>query len=71
MKYFFIAGEASGDLHGSSLINELKKLDNACEIHFLGGDLMRAVTGVRPIKHIKGDGLYGFLECVEKSFNYF
>lgn len=60
MKYFFIAGEASGDLHGSSLINELKKLDNACEIHFLGGDLMRAVTGVRPIKHIKEMAYMGF-----------
>ena len=60
MKYFFIAGEASGDLHGSSLINDLKILDNGCEILFLGGDLMRAVTGVRPIKHIKEMAYMGF-----------
>lgn len=60
MKYFFIAGEASGDLHGSSLIEELKKLDSTCEIRFLGGDLMRAASGVKPIKHIREMAFMGF-----------
>ena len=50
MKYFFIAGEASGDLHGSSLIDELKKLDDAFEIRYFGGDMMRAASGADTTK---------------------
>ncbi len=37
MKYYIIAGEASGDLHGSNLIRELKKLDNTAAIRCWGG----------------------------------
>ena len=40
MKYFFSAGEASGDLHASQVIRELLKLDSKAEITFLGGDSM-------------------------------
>lgn len=45
MKYFLIAGEASGDLHGSNLMRELKKHDAKAEFCFLGGDLMQAQGG--------------------------
>ena len=41
MKYYIIAGEASGDLHGSNLIKELKQLDANAEIRCWGGDLMQ------------------------------
>lgn len=44
MKYFLIAGEASGDLHASSLMQELKEADPKAEFRFMGGDLMGAVS---------------------------
>jgi len=44
MKYFLIAGEASGDLHASNLMKELKKLDPDAEFRFMGGDLMQEVS---------------------------
>ena len=40
MKYYLIAGEASGDLHGSNLIRELKEADRDAKFRFFGGDLM-------------------------------
>lgn len=45
MKYFIIAGEASGDLHASNLMRELKTADSAAEFRFSGGDLMKAEGG--------------------------
>ena len=42
MKYYIISGEASGDLHGSNLIKELKKRDVAADIRCWGGDKMEA-----------------------------
>ena len=47
MRYFLIAGEASGDLHASNLMIALKKEDPAAQFGFLGGDLMHAVGGMR------------------------
>ncbi|MDD2283779.1 MAG: lipid-A-disaccharide synthase [Paludibacter sp.] len=75
MKYFLIAGEASGDLHGASLMNELKQLDAECQFQFFGGDLMRAASGVRPVKHIKDMAFMGFwsvlknLSTIRKNFS--
>ena len=43
MKYYIIAGEASGDLHGSNLMKGLYSEDSDAEIRFWGGDLMNAV----------------------------
>ena len=40
MKYYLIAGEASGDLHGSNLIKEIKKIDSEAEFRCWGGDLI-------------------------------
>ena len=51
MKYYIIAGEASGDLYGSRLINEIKLLDNNAEIRFWGGDKMIS-SGGTIVKHI-------------------
>ncbi|MDR1259161.1 MAG: lipid-A-disaccharide synthase [Tannerellaceae bacterium] len=45
MKYYLIAGEASGDLHASDLMAELKKEDPSADFRYLGGDLMQAVGG--------------------------
>lgn len=42
MKYFISAGEASGDLHGAMLIEELRRLDRDASFTFLGGDAMSA-----------------------------
>lgn len=63
MKYYIIAGEASGDLHGSNLIKELKQLDNAANIHCWGGDLMQA-AGATLIKHYRELAFMGFAEVV-------
>ncbi len=60
MKYFLIAGEQSGDFHGSTLINELKQTDNKSKFKFLGGDLMREAAGVRPLRHIREMSFMGF-----------
>lgn len=62
MKYYVIAGEASGDLHGSNLLKEIKEKDPACEIRFWGGDLMAEVVGEKPVKHYKDLAFMGFLE---------
>lgn len=61
MKYYIIAGEASGDLHGSNLIRELKKLDPAADIHCWGGDKMKEAGG-QLVKHYRELAFMGFLE---------
>ena len=50
MKYYLIAGEASGDLHGSNLMKTLKEVDDKADFRFYGGDLMQAQGGVL-VKH--------------------
>ena len=60
MKYFIIAGEASGDLHASGLMRELKKADTNAEFCFLGGDLMQAQGG-KMIKHYRDMAFMGFV----------
>ena len=52
MKYYIIAGEASGDLHGSNLIKEIIKLDSNAEIKAWGGDKMQD-AGATIVKHFK------------------
>ena len=49
MKYFLIAGEASGDLHASNLMAALKEKDPEADFRFFGGDLMQAVGGTLSI----------------------
>lgn len=64
MKYFFSAGEASGDLHASRLISELKNLDPEADFEFLGGDLMAAEAGKAPVVHIRQMAYMGFSEVI-------
>lgn len=64
MKYYIIAGEASGDLYGSRLITELKSLDNNAEIRFWGGDKM-VLSGGTIVKHIRDLAFMGFYEVIK------
>ena len=64
MKYYLIAGEASGDLHGSHLIREIKKLDVAADIRCWGGDLM-GEAGAKVVKHYKELAFMGFTEVIQ------
>ena len=61
MKYYIIAGEASGDLHASKLVAEIKKKDKKAEIRGCGGDLMKA-QGVELLKHYRTMAYMGFIE---------
>jgi len=63
MKYYIIAGEASGDLHGSNLIKEILKKDPSAELRCWGGDLMESAGG-EIIKHYKDLAFMGFIEVV-------
>jgi lipid-A-disaccharide synthase len=63
MKYYIIAGEASGDLHGSNLIRELKKLDTTASIRCWGGDKMQEAGGDL-VKHYRDLAFMGFTEVL-------
>ena len=63
MKYYIIAGEASGDLHGANLMKALYKEDSSAEIRFWGGDLMQNVGGTL-VKHYRELAFMGFAEVV-------
>ncbi len=67
MKYYIIAGEASGDLHGSNLIKELKKNDPSANIRCWGGDLMEAAGGTL-VTHYKERAFMGFIEIIKNLF---
>lgn len=63
MKYYIIAGEASGDLHGSNLIKEIKKQDPSAVIRCWGGDKMQAAGG-ELVKHYRDLAFMGFAEVL-------
>ena len=60
MKYYIVAGEASGDLHASNLMKSLKERDREADFRFFGGDLMQSVGGVL-VKHYKEMAFMGFI----------
>lgn len=60
MKYYLIAGEASGDLHASHLMQALKQRDSEADFRFFGGDLMAAVGGTR-VRHYRELAYMGFI----------
>ena len=60
MKYYLIAGEASGDLHASRLMQAIKAEDPEAEFRFFGGDLMAAVGGTR-VRHYRELAYMGFI----------
>lgn len=69
MRYYIIAGEASGDLHGANLIRALARRDTAADIRYWGGDQMAAAcreTGLQAVqvKHISSLAYMGFVEVV-------
>lgn len=63
MKYYIIAGEASGDLHGSRLIRAIKKNDTSANIRAWGGDLMER-EGASIVKHYRELAFMGFVEVI-------
>jgi lipid-A-disaccharide synthase len=64
MRYYIIAGEASGDLHGSNLIREIRKRDPEADIRCWGGDMMQA-AGATLVKHYRDLAFMGFVEVVK------
>lgn len=64
MKYYIISGEASGDLHGSNLMKELKILDPAAEFRIWGGDMMQEQGG-ELVKHYRELAFMGFAEVLK------
>ena len=65
MRYFIIAGEASGDIHGSALIKSLKEQDSEAQVEFLGGDLMARSAGHEPLIHYRDMAFMGFIEVIK------
>jgi lipid-A-disaccharide synthase len=63
MKYYLIAGEASGDLHASNLMKALSETDPEADFRFLGGDLMQSVGGAL-VKHYREMAYMGFVPVV-------
>ena len=63
MKYCLIAGEASGDLHGSNLMKGLKGLDRGAEFRYFGGDLMAAEGGTL-VRHYRQTAVMGFIKVI-------
>ena len=63
MKIYIIAGEASGDLHGSNLMKAMLQEQPECDFRFWGGDEMSRVGGTR-VKHIKELAFMGFVEVL-------
>ena len=63
MKYYIVAGEASGDLYGSNLIKEIKKIDSKATFRAWGGDLMN-LEDVKLVRHYKDHNYMGFAEVI-------
>src|SRR5690554_5816451 len=63
MKYYLIAGEASGDLHGSNLMRELKQADLDAQFRYFGGDLMQNEGGTL-VKHYREMAFMGIVNVV-------
>jgi lipid-A-disaccharide synthase len=63
MKYYIIAGEASGDLHAANLLKEIRKNDPAAEFRGFGGDLMQA-QGTHLVRHYRDLAFMGFIEVI-------
>lgn len=67
MRYYLIAGEASGDLHGSNLIKGLKATDPQAEFRIWGGDLMAAASGETPVRHYADTAVMGLTDVLGKA----
>lgn len=67
MKYYIIAGEASGDLHGANLITELRKVDEQAEFRLWGGDKMAQAADTALVKHYNTYDYMGIMEVVKHA----
>ena len=64
MRYYIIAGEASGDMLGAHLVQALKARDSQADFRYWGGDNMKAAVGHTPVRHIRDLAFMGFLEVL-------
>lgn len=64
MRYFIIAGEPSGDIHGANLIKAIKQVDADANFAFWGGDQMQKEANTKPLKHISELAFMGFVEVL-------
>ena len=64
MKYYLISGEASGDLHGSNLMRELRQVDLYANFRYWGGEKMEAQGGIL-VKHYRDHAFMGFFEVIK------
>ena len=64
MKYYLIAGEASGDLYGANLMKSLKRMDSQANFRYWGGDNM-ARQGGSLVKHYKHHAFMGFFQVIK------
>ncbi len=64
MKYYLISGEASGDIHGSKLMEDIKIYDNKADFRYWGGDQMKSQGG-KLVKHFKNHSFMGFWEVLK------
>ncbi len=67
MRYFLIAGEASGDLHGSNLIKGLKAEDPKAEFRFWGGEMMADACGQKALHHYSEGAVMGITDVLRKA----
>ena len=67
MRYYLIAGEASGDLHGGNLIKGLKKADPCAEFRFWGGDMMAQASLSAPVVHYRDCAVMGISDVLHKA----
>ena len=65
MRYFLVAGEASGDLHASALIRALKAEDPEASFAFMGGDKMAAAAGIPPVVHYRDVAFMGVVSVLK------
>ncbi|MCB9227032.1 MAG: lipid-A-disaccharide synthase [Chitinophagales bacterium] len=65
MKYYLIAGEASGDMHGANLMLAIKQQDTTAEFRFWGGDKMAQIPNATQVEHYKNTAFMGFVEVLK------
>ena len=65
MRYYLIAGEASGDLHGANLMRAILAKDPSSEFRFWGGDKMAKIANAQQVEHYKNTAFMGFVEVLK------
>lgn len=68
MKYYFLAGETSGDKHAASIIEAILKIDSQAVFRFFGGEEMEKITHTKAVVHAKDLAIMGFVEVLKNIF---